>query len=110
MNTQRTFRLKRPIVPRKIIIITMLFWTLLLAFFWAVLHQPKGALIPLYGLYPGETASDFSNHAGQIWATSSGLVFAGLAVVGFFWKSKVAAIAFMVLFFISTAGWLLRFH
>jgi hypothetical protein len=97
--------------PRKIVGITLFVWALLLAFAWIVLRQPDVALIPLYGLYPDNGADDNSDYVvEQIWAACAGLVFAALALVGLFRRSRVAAIAFMVLFFVSVAGWLLRFH
>ena len=97
--------------PRKVVGITVFVWALLFAFAWIVLRQPDVALIPLYGLYPGSDADDNSDYVvEQIWAACAGLTFVILALVGLFRKSKVAAIAFMVLFFASVAGWLLRFH
>jgi hypothetical protein len=111
MREHRTFRLTHPLAPQKIVGVTLLLWALLLAFAWIVLRQPDVALIPLFGLYPGPAATDNSDHGVElVWAAGSALVFAALAFVGLFRKSRVAAIAFMVLFFASIAGWLLRFH
>jgi uncharacterized membrane protein len=103
MSEHRAFRLTNQVAPRKVVGVTLIFWALLLAFAWAVIGQPSVALIPLYGLCPTTPATD-------AWAIGAGLVFLSLAYFGFFRRSRVAAVAFIVLFFISIAGWVLRFH
>jgi hypothetical protein len=103
MSEHRAFRLTNPVAPRKVIGATLIFWALLLAFAWAVIGQPSVALIPLYGLCPTTPATD-------TWAAGAGLVFLFLACWGFFRRSRVAAVAFIVLFFLSITGWILRFH
>ncbi|MHB0866528.1 MAG: hypothetical protein ACYC6B_04940 [Thermoleophilia bacterium] len=58
------------------------------------------ALIPLLGLYPGKALAAYVDcDAAYIWLIGSGLVFMFLAFAGLFWKSKVEAIASMLLFF-----------
>jgi hypothetical protein len=90
---------------RRIVSVTLILWALLFVVALMLLHQPEVALLPLYGLYPGK----INYQAEQIWAVGSGFVFLILALVGIFRKNKMAAVAFMVLFFLSVAGWILRF-
>ena len=108
MNADRIFRLLDSIVPRLIVGYTLFCWALLLAF--AFMGRQLGmALIPLFGLYPGTVSAAYVNyHAENIWAIGSGLVFIVLAFAGLFRKSTVAAIAFMLLFYISAGVALLR--
>ena len=67
-------------------------------------HSPALALLPLYGLYPGQATSGGPNyHPAEMhaWAVGAGIVFLVLGLLGMIWKSKPAAIALMVLFVVS---------
>jgi hypothetical protein len=90
---------------RKIVSVTLILWALLFVIALVLLRQPEVVLLPLYGLYPGK----INYQAEQLWAVGSGFVFLTLALIGIFRKSKMAAVAFMVLFFLSMGGWILRF-
>jgi len=67
--------------------------------------MPGLALLPLYGLYPGEEASGergYSPAAMHGWAIGMGVAFLALAVAGVAFKKRTAAIVLLVLFVLST--------
>ena len=92
-------------MARTIVIITLSLWSMFLLFCTIVANKPELAFLPLYGLYPGELASgepDYSPKAMHGWAIAAGVIFLALAIAGAAFKKRPAAIAFMVLFILST--------
>jgi len=91
-------------MARIIVIITAFLWMSFFVWEYGVFHHPLVAFFPLYGLYPGVVSSDspgYSPTTIQVWAVGAGIVFLSLAVTAMWLKSKVVAIAFMVLFLAS---------
>jgi hypothetical protein len=98
-------------MARKLVVITLILWLLLLIFATSV-HWPEFALIPFYGLYPGEvlsTETTFHPNLMLAWAIGAGVVFLALAIAAMWRKNKVAGIAFMVLWLLSTVVAFVRF-
>ncbi len=99
-------------MARTLVSITLTLWALLALFAGAVARQPLVMLAPLYGLYPGEMASGESSYHPVMmhaWAIGAGVVFLALALIGALRNSKPAAVAFMVLFLLSTFFIIVRF-
>ena len=94
-------------MARTLVIITMILWVLFFMLAYSVFRQPGVALFPLFGLYPGEVSSGspgYSVAKMDAWAVGAGIVFLALSITAIWLKSKVAAVAFMVLFLASAVG------
>ena len=92
-------------MARKIVIVTLVLWLLFFMFCVGVARMPGLVALPLYGFYPGEAASGepgYNPTAMHGWAVGAGIVFLALAVAGVVFQKRAAAIAFMVLFILST--------
>jgi hypothetical protein len=92
-------------MARKIVIVTLVFWLLFFMFCAGVARMPGLVALPLYGLYPGEAASGEPGYSPTVmhaWAIGVGIVFLALAIAGVVFQKRAAAIAFMVLFILST--------
>jgi phosphatidylglycerophosphate synthase len=91
-------------MARTLVTITLVLWGIILMLSASIIHNPSLALLPLYGLYPGQATSGGPNyHPAEMnaWAVGAGIVFLVLGLLGMIWKSKPAAITFMVLFVLS---------
>lgn len=91
--------------------ITALVWLLVYVAAKRIARDSRLALVPLYGLYPGQAASSHEGSAAMLmhaWAVAVAVVFLTLASVGVIRKSKMAAIWLILLFMISTLVGLLR--
>jgi hypothetical protein len=99
-------------MARKLVLITVTLWAIPAFLLVAATREREVALLPLYGLYPGEMSSgETSYHPAWMhaWAVGMALVFLGLAVVALVRRSTPAGVAFLVLLILSTLAFLARF-
>jgi len=90
---------------REYVKVTLVIWLFLLMFGILIVQQPKVALLPLCGLYPGDIASGNPGYSPILMYAWSVAMFAVFSVLAFFamWRrSTTAGITLLVLFLIST--------
>ena len=88
-----------------LVIITLFLWLLLL------LSGPVNAVLPLYGLYPGEMAAGEPNYYPRLmvaWAIAMGTVFTVLGLVALVRSHRPTAFAFAGLFLFSMVVFYVR--
>lgn len=97
--------MKTSSTPRTLVTITFAVWAVIGFLIGALSRDPTVVLFPLYGLCPFEMASGEAGYHPMmlyIWGIPAGAVFIALALIGFLRNNKPAALAFMVLFLLST--------
>lgn len=90
---------------RQFVKITLILWLFLFLLGALLVHQPRVALLPLLGLYPGDAASGGSDYNPTLmyaWAVVMFAVFSALAFFAVRRKSTAAGIALLAIFLIST--------
>jgi hypothetical protein len=98
-------------MAQKIVGITAMVWFVIASFAVVSFMDLQVALLPLYGLYPGEVSSGGPGYHPAMmhaWAVGAGFVFLALGLLGVLRESKPAAVAFLVLFVLSTFVLLVR--
>ena len=98
---------------RKTVAIGLVAWLLSIALIHELPHAPWVALSGLVGLYPGvqnHTAAGFSPGFFYGWVLAMAAAFLGLLVHALWRKNTFSGRIFVVLFFVSTWAYLLRFH
>ena len=111
-STGETASLSASMMARKLVLTTLLLWSLLALFAGSIARQPGLALLPFYGLYPGGISSgepDYHPQVMQWWGVGTGAVFLTLAVVAVAKDSKPAAGALLGLFLLSSVISIARF-
>jgi hypothetical protein len=94
-------------MARNLVITTVALWLVFFMFAVGVARMPEVALLPLYGLYPGEESSgEASYHPALMhaWAVGAGVVFVALAIFASWRKNTIAAIILLLLFLVSTGA------
>jgi len=90
-------------MTNKIMAVGGFFWTALLGLS-LLSGRPTLLLLPLCGLYPGQLSSGagYQPHLLVLWEILFGLIFMALGFVAIRCRSLSAAIAFLLLFLVSS--------
>jgi len=98
---------------RKTVAIGLIVWLLSIALIHELPHAPWVGLSGLVGLYPGvqnHAAAGFSSVLFYGWVGAVAAAFLGLLVHSLWRNNAISGRIFVLLFFVSTWAYLLRFH